>query len=111
ASPRIIDRVRVAEAVRQAGRDLSALRHALGIDRAVVGSFQRAGDRLRITARIIDAVSSECLADAKADGPLDQVFDLQDRIVSQFIEALGSGRPRPAERRHYRETSRLEAYQ
>jgi DNA-binding winged helix-turn-helix (wHTH) protein/tetratricopeptide (TPR) repeat protein len=111
ASPRIIDRVRVAEAVRQAGRDLSALRHALGIDRAVVGSFQRAGDRLRITARIIDAASGECLADAKADGPLDQVFDLQDRIVSQFIEALGSGRPGPAERRHYRETSSLEAYQ
>jgi DNA-binding winged helix-turn-helix (wHTH) protein/tetratricopeptide (TPR) repeat protein len=111
ASPRIIDRVRVTEAVRQAGRDLSALRHALGIDRAVVGSFQRAGDRLRITARIIDAVSGECLADAKADGPLDQVFDLQDRIVSQFIEALGSGKPGPAERRHYRETSSLEAYQ
>jgi DNA-binding winged helix-turn-helix (wHTH) protein/tetratricopeptide (TPR) repeat protein len=111
ASPRIIDRVRVTEAVRQAGRELSALRHALGIDRAVVGSFQRAGDRLRITARIIDAVSGECLADAKADGPLDQVFDLQDRIVSQFIEALGSGKPGPAERRHYRETSSLEAYQ
>src|SRR4029453_7395220 len=104
ASPRIIDRVRVAEAVRQAGRDLSSLRRVLGIDRAVVGSFQRSGDRLRITARIIDAVSGECLADAKADGPLDQVFDLQDRIVSQFSDALGAGKPGPAERRHYRET-------
>jgi tetratricopeptide (TPR) repeat protein len=83
----------------------------LGIDRVVVGSFQRAGPRLRITARIIDAASGECLADAKADGPLDQVFDLQDRIVSQFTDALGAGRPGPAERRHYRETSSLEAYQ
>jgi DNA-binding winged helix-turn-helix (wHTH) protein/Flp pilus assembly protein TadD len=110
-TPRIIDRVRVNEALRQAGRDLAALGKALGIDRAVVGSFQRAGGRLRITARIIDAVTGECLADAKADGPLDDVFDLQDRIVSQFIEALGSGKPGPAERRHYRETSSLEAYQ
>jgi TolB-like protein/Tfp pilus assembly protein PilF len=111
AAPRIIDRVRVSEAVARSGRDLSALRRALGIDRVVVGSFQRAGDRLRITARVIDAATGECLADAKADGPLDQVFDLQDRIVAQFTDALGAGRPGPAERRHYRETSSLDAYQ
>jgi DNA-binding winged helix-turn-helix (wHTH) protein/tetratricopeptide (TPR) repeat protein len=110
ATPRIIDRVRVMESVVQSGRELSALRSALGIDRAVVGSYQRASDRLRITARIIDVVTGECLADAKADGPLDQVFDLQDRIVSQFTDAL-AGKPGPAERRHYRETSSLEAYQ
>jgi DNA-binding winged helix-turn-helix (wHTH) protein/Tfp pilus assembly protein PilF len=111
ATLRIIDRFRVTEAVAHEGRELSALRRALGIDRAVVGSFQRAGDRLRITARIIDAQSGESLADAKADGPLDQVFDLQDRIVGQFSDALGAGKPGPAERRHYRETSSLDAYQ
>ena len=111
ATLRIIDRFRVTEAIAQSGRELSALRRALAIDRAVVGSFQRAGDRLRITARIVDAQSGECLADAKADGPLDQVFDLQDRIVGQFSDALGAGRPGPAERRVYRETSSLEAYQ
>ncbi len=111
ATLRIIDRVRVTEAVAEAGRELTGLRRVLAIDRAVVGSYQRAGDRLRITARIIDAASGECLADAKADGPLDQVFDLQDRIVSQFTDALGAGKPGPAERRHYRETSSLEAYQ
>ena len=111
ATLRIIDRFRVTEAIAQVGRELSALRRTLAIDRAVVGSFQRAGDRLRITARIIDAQSGESLADAKADGPLDQVFDLQDRIVGQFSDALGAGRPGPAERRVYRETSSLEAYQ
>jgi DNA-binding winged helix-turn-helix (wHTH) protein/tetratricopeptide (TPR) repeat protein len=111
AMPRIIDRVRVTEAVKSGARDLGTLRRSLGVDRAVVGGFQRAGDRLRITARIVDAATGECLADAKADGPLDQVFDLQDRIVAQFADALGAGRPGPAERRHYRETSSLEAYQ
>jgi DNA-binding winged helix-turn-helix (wHTH) protein len=111
AAPRILDRVRVTEALKDGARDLAALRRSLGVDRAVVGSFQRAGDRLRITARMVDVVTGECLADAKADGPLDQVFDLQDRLVAQFIEALGAGKPGPAERRHYRETSSLEAYQ
>jgi DNA-binding winged helix-turn-helix (wHTH) protein/tetratricopeptide (TPR) repeat protein len=108
---RIIDRVRVVEAVKRRGVDLAALRTELQIDLAVVGSFQRAGDRLRITARVVDAASGEALADAKADGPIEQVFDLQDRIVAQFAEALGPARLDAAGRRPHRETSSLEAYQ
>ena len=51
------------------------------------------GDRLRITARAVDAASGEALADSKADGLLADVFDLQDRIVAQLSAAIGS-RPR-----------------
>jgi DNA-binding winged helix-turn-helix (wHTH) protein/tetratricopeptide (TPR) repeat protein len=108
---RIIDRVRVVEAVRRSGSDLAALRNSLHLDMAVVGSFQRAGSRLRITARVVDAASGEALADAKADGPLEQVFDLQDRIVEQFAERLGTPRAYAGTRRVFRETSSLEAYQ
>ncbi len=110
-SLRVIDRVRVAEAVRRSSSDLAALRSALRIDLAVVGSFQRAGTRLRITARVVDAASGEALADAKADGPLEQVFDLQDRIVEQLGGTLGAPRIEAGARRPYRETSSLEAYQ
>jgi DNA-binding winged helix-turn-helix (wHTH) protein/tetratricopeptide (TPR) repeat protein len=109
--PRMIDRVLIAGAVARSGRDLSALRRSLGIDRAVVGSFQRAGNRLRITARIIEAATGACSADAKADGPLDDVFDLQDRIVAQFAAALGGAAHGTGERRPHHETSSLEAYQ
>ena len=108
---RIIDRVRVVEAVRGAGVDLAALRKELHLDLAVVGSFQRSGDRLRITARVVDAGTGEALAEAKADGALEQVFELQDRIVAQFAETLGTGRVGAAARRTHRETSSLEAYQ
>lgn len=108
---RIIDRVRVVEAVRRAGTDLAVLRKELHLDLAVVGSFQRAGDRLRITARVVDAATSEAMADAKADGALEQVFELQDRIVAQFAETLGTSRTDAAPRRTHRETSSLEAYQ
>ena len=107
---RIIDRTRVVEAVRRVGTDLSALRTELQIDLAIVGSFQRAGDRLRITARAVDAASGEARADSKADGPLDQVFDLQDRIVAQLADTIGASAD-GAPRRPYRETSSLEAYQ
>jgi DNA-binding winged helix-turn-helix (wHTH) protein/tetratricopeptide (TPR) repeat protein len=108
---RIIDRVRVVEAVRRCGVELAALRADLHLDLAVVGSFQRSGDRLRITARVVDAASGEALAEAKADGALEQVFELQDRIVEQFAETLGTARADAAARRAHRETSSLEAYQ
>ncbi len=109
---RIIDRVRVVEAVRRVGTDLATLRAELHVDLAVVGSFQRSADRLRITARVVDAGTGEALAEAKADGKLEQVFELQDRIVAQFTETLARDRPEPSTaRRAYRETSSLEAYQ
>jgi DNA-binding winged helix-turn-helix (wHTH) protein/tetratricopeptide (TPR) repeat protein len=107
---RMIDRVRVVEAVGRVGRDLAALRAALAIDLAVVGSFQRSGDRLRITGRVVDASTGETRADAKADGALEHVFELQDRVVAQLSEALGTTQARSVQGRH-RETSSLEAYQ
>jgi DNA-binding winged helix-turn-helix (wHTH) protein/Tfp pilus assembly protein PilF len=110
-SHRIIDRVRVVEAVRRSGADLAVLRRELQIDLAVVGSFQRSGAKLRVTARVVDAVTGEALADAKADGQMEQVFDLQDQVVARFAEALGSGRPEGSARRAQHETTSLEAYQ
>jgi DNA-binding winged helix-turn-helix (wHTH) protein len=103
---RVVDRVRVVEAIRRSGSDLSALRAELHLDLAVVGSFQRAGNRLRITARVVDAATAEAAAEAKADGPLEQVFELQDRIVAQFTDTLRIGRnPRASG-----DTSSLDAY-
>ena len=107
---RLIDRVRVVEAVKRCGSDLSALRPELHLDRAVVGSFQRSGERLRITARVVDAATGEALAEAKADGLLANVFDLQDKLVSQFAASLGMPR-RGAGRHSTGDTSSLEAYQ
>ncbi len=104
---RVVDRMRVVESVKRGGSDLSALRADLHLDLAVVGSFQRSGPRLRITARVVDAATGEATAEAKADGPLEQVFELQDRIVSQFAEALRIGNKQP---RSLGDTSSLEAY-
>jgi DNA-binding winged helix-turn-helix (wHTH) protein/tetratricopeptide (TPR) repeat protein len=104
---RVVDRVRVVEAAKRVGSDLSALRAELHLDLAVVGSFQRAGNRLRITARVVDAASGEATAEAKADGPLEQVFELQDRIVTQFADTLRMGGRQP---RSFGDTSSLEAY-
>jgi TolB-like protein len=93
---RIIDRLRVIETVRRVGTDLRALRAELGIDLAVVGAFQRAGERLRLTARVTDARTGEATADAKVDGTLEHVFEVQDRLVAELVDALGeTSGPRP----------------
>ena len=108
---RVIDRVRIVEAVKRSGPDLSGLRAELHLDRAVVGSFQRAGDRLRITARVVDASTGEAMAEAKADGLLAQVFDVQDKLVAQFAGPLGMPRGDGGTRRSIGDTSSLDAYQ
>jgi DNA-binding winged helix-turn-helix (wHTH) protein/Flp pilus assembly protein TadD len=104
---RVVDRVRVVEAARRAGTELSALRAELHLDLAVVGSFQRAGNKLRITARVVDAACGDTIAEAKADGPLEQVFELQDRIVAQFSDTLRMG---GRQSRAAGDTSSLDAY-
>jgi DNA-binding winged helix-turn-helix (wHTH) protein/tetratricopeptide (TPR) repeat protein len=105
---RVIDRSLVARVKPDAAA--GELR-AAGLDLVVVGSFQRAGDELRITARLIDVATREALANAKADGPIADVFALQDAIVMQLATGL-QVRISPAERARMRarETSSLEAY-
>ena len=95
---RVIDRRRVMEAARRTDGSLQRIADDLGARLAVVGSFQRSATRIRITARVVDVVSGQALADAKVDGPLDAIFSLQDDGVGQFsgergvsIEGAGAG--------------------
>ena len=70
------------------------LEHALEIGRAagahwvVWGGFQRAGERVRLTAHFGDTVSHETVSAEKIDGALDDVFAMQDRIVTSLAAVL-----------------------
>lgn len=105
AELRVIDRALVADA------PTGATSRPHELDLAVVGSFQRSGDRLRITARAVDVRTQQALAHAKADGRLVDVFELQDSIVTQLSAGLQIHvSPTAAARIGARETSNLEAY-
>src|SRR5215831_13311133 len=54
---RVIDRGRVTEAARRTSGALEDMSANLGSQLAVVGSFQRPGDLIRITARVVDVIS------------------------------------------------------
>src|SRR5437763_313533 len=106
---RVVDRWRVVEVARRTDGSLAQVAADLHARLAVVGSFQRTRDRIRITARLVDALSGEALADAKVDGPMDGIFALQDQVVAQFASELGLGRA-PQERSVGRDTASLDAY-
>jgi DNA-binding winged helix-turn-helix (wHTH) protein/Flp pilus assembly protein TadD len=107
---RVVDRGRVMEAIRRTSGSLQEVSADLDASLAVVGSYQRNGDRIRITGRIVNARTGEALADAKVDGGLADIFDLQDRVVEQFSEGLGIANDLIARSGGSRETSSLEAY-
>ena len=89
----VVRREAVLEEARRQGADLPAaddaerLARELGINWLVSGGYQRLGDRLRITARILDVATGAVSRTVKIDGGIDEIFALQDRIVVE----LGDG--------------------
>ena len=62
----------------------------------VTGGYQRVGDRLRITARVVDVATGEVRESTRIDEALAGLFDAQDRIVATLADALVAERPRAA---------------
>jgi adenylate cyclase len=52
------------------------------------GSVRRAGQRVRITAQLVDATNGAHLWADRFDGPLEDVFDLQDRAASSVAGVI-----------------------
>ncbi|HEY6928460.1 MAG TPA: protein kinase, partial [Thermoanaerobaculia bacterium] len=61
---------------------------ALGVDAVVVGSFQRAGARLRVTVQLVRSEDGEPLWASKIDTSLDDIFAMQDQVSRRIAEAL-----------------------
>jgi adenylate cyclase len=67
--------------VRQVGREL-------GVRYVLKGSVRKAGDRVRITAQLIDALTGTHLWADRFDGSLEDVFDLQDQVASSVAGVI-----------------------
>jgi adenylate cyclase len=72
------------------GRDLSpqAIGRDLGVRYLLQGSIRRAGDRVRITAQLIDAESGHHIWGGRYDGALEDIFALQDDVTRKIVSAL-----------------------
>ena len=67
----------------------------LGARWLVRGGYQRVGERIRITARLVDARDGTLIQSVKVDGPVSDIFALQDRLVPELASglALTAGTP------------------
>lgn len=64
----------------------------------LTGGYQHLGDRVRITARIVDVRTGDVVRTAKVDGRLDEIFTLQDRIVTALDVGPSGSAPDPTPR-------------
>jgi adenylate cyclase len=60
----------------------------LGVRYVLEGSVQRSGDRVRITAQLIDALKGHHLWAENYDRNLKDIFTLQDEVTKEIITAL-----------------------
>ena len=60
----------------------------LGVKYVLEGSVRRVGNRVRITAQLIDAIAGNHLWADRYDRELKDIFDLQDEITMKILTAL-----------------------
>jgi adenylate cyclase len=68
--------------------DVKRIGQELGVRYVLEGSVRKAGSRVRITAQLIDAASGAHLWADRFDGPLEDVFDVQDEVASRVAGVI-----------------------
>jgi TolB-like protein len=68
--------------------DVKRVGSELGVRYVLEGSVRKSGNRVRITAQLIDASTGAHLWADHFDGPLEDVFDLQDKVASSVAGVI-----------------------
>jgi TolB-like protein/Flp pilus assembly protein TadD len=68
--------------------DIREAAQELGVRYILEGSVRSAGKRLRVTAQLVDGENGTHLWSHAFDGPLDDVFDVQDRITESVATVI-----------------------
>ena len=70
--------------------DVAAVRSALGVRYVVEGSVRNAGDRIRVTAQLIDALSRTQVWAERYDRKSEDIFAVQDEVTRAVVATLQS---------------------
>src|SRR6266487_122658 len=88
ADLKVISRTSVMQYESGVKRNLRQIANELGVAHIVEGSVQRAGNRVRVTAQLIDAKTDTHLWVEGYDRPLDDVFAIQSDIAKAIAGQL-----------------------
>jgi adenylate cyclase len=68
--------------------DIRAVGRELGVTSVLEGSIRRAGNRVRITAQLIEAATGSHLWAERYDRDLNDIFEVQDDVTRRIVDAL-----------------------
>jgi serine/threonine protein kinase/Tfp pilus assembly protein PilF len=77
-----------AFAFKQRNEDVSDIGRKLNVRTVLEGSVRKAGNRLRITAQLIDVASRNYVWSERYDREMADVFEIQDEISTNIVNAL-----------------------
>jgi adenylate cyclase len=69
-------------------RDLRQVGRELGVRYILDGSVRRAGNRIRVTAQLVDSTDGGHVWADRYDRPADDVFEIQDDLTREIVTAL-----------------------
>ncbi len=73
---------------KEAKKDIKAIGAELGARYIVGGSVRKFQDSVRITVQLVDAASNRQVWGETYKGKLDDIFDIQEQVAKQIVEAL-----------------------
>jgi len=68
--------------------DVKRVARELGVRYVLEGSVRKGGNRVRITAQLIDAMTGNHIWADRIDGELTDIFELQDEITKKVVAAI-----------------------
>jgi len=93
------------------GKSVGEIARELGVGAVMEGSVQRVGDRVRITAQLIDAATDAHLWAQSYDREITDIFAVQSEVALAVASALRTAlTPKQAEALARRPTENVEAY-
>src|SRR5262249_51887168 len=97
---------------REKGLDIAEIGAHLNVQSVLEGTVRKSGDRLRLTAQLVDARDGTQLWTSRYDRSEGDIFDLQDEMTAAIVESLrvrlgSAGAAAPNVKRY---TDNLDAY-
>jgi TolB-like protein/Tfp pilus assembly protein PilF len=90
ADLKVISRTSVRQYKNTAQQNLREIAKALGVAHVLEGTVQRAGDRIRVNAQLIDARTDAHLWAESYDRNLADVFGIENELAEQIVSQLKS---------------------
>ena len=68
--------------------DVKRVAQELGVRYVLEGSVRKAGNRIRVTAQLVDGITGGHIWSERYDGELADIFDLQDEITRNVVASI-----------------------